>query len=164
MTVYDLAPFAEDGVRPDSPTQQWRFPIISHPYPRWNYITALVVHDHEALWTAVMPSDAELAVVASFHDEYMTRWYNPGYRARMADKYPFDVDGGANGRYLLKVADGNWKYRKRTWDHGPWPFRDDEPMDLLPLLDRIHTIGGEPMPHWTEWKSRHADVFAAVTR
>lgn len=156
----DLSRYAEDGARR---VADYRWPIVSTLYPRWCYVTTLVVD--QTLWGGVVPTDAELAVVDAFHREYMNYWYRPGWVDRMRAEHLFDVDGGANGRYLLKVADGDWRYRKASWQHGAWPFHDAEPMDLLPLLDHIHTIGGdgEPMPRWTEWKQQHADVFAAVT-
>lgn len=75
-------------------------------------------------------------------------------------EHVFDVDGGANTRYLLKVDDGNWKYRLRTWEHGPVPFYNEPTADLLPLLDRIH----HDSQRWTDWEQQHADVFAAVAR
>lgn len=163
--MMDISRFAEDGVRPDSPSQQYRFPIVNSSYPRWYYITAVVVDD---LWKGVQPTDAELAVVGSFHDEYCSYFFGPpgtGFRAKMEAAYPFDIDGGANARILAKVTDGSWRYRRASWTHGPHmvPTRDDEPMDLVPLLDRMHTIGDCVMDHWSTWKSDHADVFAAVT-
>lgn len=157
----DLSRYSEDHAQRIG---DYRWPVVSTPYPHWSYVTTLVVHDHEAPWQAVMPTDAEIAVVNAFHEEYMSHWYRPGWVTQMREKHAFDVDGGANGRYLLKVADGSWRYRKSSWHHGPWPFYDAQPMDLLPLLDHIHTFGEDkPMRRWTDWKTAHADVFAAVS-
>lgn len=154
----DLSRYAEDRARR---VGDYRWPIVSSPYTRWFYVTALVVNtDDEALRQTVMPTDVELAVVDSFHREYIERWYNTGWLNRMRAEHMFDVDGGANSRYLLKVGDGEWKYRLRTWEHGPVPFYNQPPTDLLALLDRIH----HDSRRWSDWKQRHADVFAAVAR
>lgn len=153
----DLTRYAEDNARLIG---NYRWPVVSSPYTHWSYVTALVVNpDEEALWRAVMPTDAEIAVINSFHEEYIAHWYNTGWLNQMRQKHPVDVDGGANTRCLMKVADCNWKYRLASWEHGPWPFYNLPTMDLLPLLDRIHHDG----QRWTDWKLAHADVFEAVT-
>ena len=166
--MIDVSRFAEDGVQPGSPSEQYRFPIVNSPYPRWNYITAVVVATDD-LWPGIQPTDTELAVVGSFHDEYCSYFFGPsgtGFRAKMEASYPFDIDGGANARILAKVADGEWCYRRASWTHGPMmvPERGAPAMGLAPLLDRIHSIGDKVMDHWSQWKSDPADVFTAVTR
>lgn len=158
-------PYAEDGVREDEPTNQYRFPIIDSPYPRWRYITAVVVSN---LWGGIRPTDAELAVVASYHAEYCDHWYGPtgtGWRGRVMEKRPLDIDGGANGRYLIKSETKGWGYRKMTWIHGPVFAKDgDSPHSLVELLDRIESYGDGPTERWQQWKAQHADVFAEVSR
>ncbi len=162
-----ISRFAEDGVHPGGHAEQYRFPIVRNPYPRWKYITAVVVST-DIVWDGIQPTDAELAVVGSFHDEYCSYFFGPpstGFRAKMEAGYPFDIDGGANARILAKVTDGEWRYRQASWTRGPdmVPERDDTPLGLVPLLDRIHSIGDKVMDHWSQWKTDHASVFAAVT-
>jgi hypothetical protein len=82
----------------------------------------------------------------------------------MADRAPFDIDGGANSTYFFKYEHGGWAYQRRTWRHGPRPFLREAPMTLLAVMDRCHQLGGsEPNPRWEQWKAHHADVFAALT-
>src|ERR1041384_5390080 len=135
----DLSRYSEDHARQAG---DYRWPIITTPYPCWCYITALVVEPD--LWRGVEPTDAELAVVNSFHEEYMAYWYRPSAWLRdMQGSHTFDVDGGVNSRLLLKRGAGDWCYRKSSWQYGPAfvPTRQDPPSDLVTVLDRIHTIG-----------------------
>lgn len=144
-----LWPYSEDGAQPDEPANRYRFPLISNPYPRWRYVTAVVVSDE--LWIGQRPTDEELEIVASFHEEYCSRWYGPphtGWRGRDLDKRPFDIDGGAVGRFLIKHANGGWGYRAHTWRYGPEfvPEWTDEPTGLVAVLDRYHAIRGNVAP------------------
>ena len=161
-------PYACDGVRSDDPANVHRVPLVTTAYPVWSYITAVVLGD---LWNGVRPTDAELAVVASFHEYYLERWYGPadtGYRVRMARR-PFDIDGGANGRLLVKRPDGTWAYRHRSWSQGAtfWPtgpgFDSNLRLSLPDLLDRHEATAGRPSDRWDGWKAAHAEVFAALT-
>lgn len=163
--VYDFAPYAEDGVKADEPSNPFRFPIISNPYPRWYYITAVVVGGE--LWGGIRPTGEELAMVASWHEEYCSHWYGPphtGYRGRVLDGRPFDIDGGAVGRYLIKRADGDWAYRISTWQYGPifQPSRDARPLPLVDVLDRQSGHGDGPSKRWQAWKAEHPEIFSAV--
>lgn len=171
----DDFPYATDGVAPDDPASQHRFPIVNTPYPGWAYITAVVVRGNESWLPAVRPTDDELRLVASFHEQYCSYWYGlpgQGFRRQMEAR-PFDIDGGANGRVLLKRPDGSWAYRRSSWTQGPavMPppegFAGGEPLDLVGLLDHIHGARpDEPNPSadWTKWKAQHPEVFAAATR
>lgn len=161
-------PYAEDGVKRDEFAESLRLPLVNTTHPRWCYITAVVVNPdrRDYPWIGIRPSDDELRVVASFHQEYVAHWYHESWKRRMAER-PFDLDGQANGRYLIKYPHGGWGYRLMTWTAGPplVPGPRDEPMGLLAVLDRVHQWGsGEPSPRWQKWKADHADVFAAVAR
>lgn len=162
-TATDFAPYAQDGVDPDEPNNRYRFPLVSNPYPRWFYITAVVVSDD--LWVGQRPTDRELEIIASFHAEYCDHWYGPtgtGWRGRVMERRPFDIDGGANGRILIKHSNGGWGYRQRTWTLGPEfvPEWNEEPAELITVLDRAHRIVDEPAKHWLAWKANHPDLFA----
>lgn len=153
-------PYAEDGVQRDQFAESLRIPLIGTTHPRRTYITAVVVGvDHAGRWIGVRPTDDELRVVRSFHEQYLshlTSWWV----AQMAEE-PFDIDPGAVGRYLIKYDHGGWGYRLSTWLGGPSPRPNQEPMGLVALLDR----GAALMPKtWQQWKADHAEVFAAVAR
>jgi hypothetical protein len=47
------------------------------------------------------------------------------------------------------------RQRGGEYDVKPWPG----PMTLVQVMDRIHTIGDEPMKHWVDWKAAHPEVF-----
>lgn len=160
----DLSPYAEDGVREHPLSLEMRVPIIRTPHPRWRYITAVVAgkwpwHESPDI------SDAELRMVGSFHEEYCSYWYGPphtGYRGRELDKRPFDIDGGAVGRFVTKYPNGGWGYRISTWEYGPlFSPTQAEPTSLLAVLDRVHSHGAatDVSPRWTKWKADHPDVF-----
>lgn len=159
-------PYAEDGVARDVFCESLRLPLIGNPYPRWCYITAVVVPPpDEPGWRGVRPTDDELRVVASYHEAYCAYWYRESWKRRMAER-PFDVDCAANGRYVIKYEHGGWAYRHASWREGPCfiPSRRDEPTGLVAVLDREQTLCDEPRPQWQQWKADHAEVFAAVTR
>lgn len=141
-----------------------RVPLIADPYPRWFYVTAVVVSREPHLWHGLMPTDDELRVVASFNDHYRETWYRDSWKQKMRDFAPYDIDGGAVGRYLIKHKHGGWGYRKHTWQYGPCfvPEWNAEPAGLVDVLDRCHSFVDEPSPHWVQWKQDHADVFEAV--
>jgi hypothetical protein len=142
-----------------------RIPFINNPYPRWYYVTAIVVSTDPRLWRGLMPTDDEVRVVASFNDEYRQYFYNEWWKGRMREFAPYDIDGGAVGRYLIKHANGGWGYRRSTWQYGPEfvPTWSSEPEDLVSVLDRCQGFGSEPNPRWEQWKADHPDVFQAVT-
>jgi hypothetical protein len=152
--------YAEDGVERDEFAESLRLPLIVHPYPRWCYITAVVVDPH--LWHGIRPTDDELRAVASFHQEYVDRYYNERWKTHMRER-PFDIDGGANSRYLIKYPHGGWGYRLDSWRCGPTlvPGRRDEPQDLMAVLTRAHSLIPE---RWQQWVDDHPEVFGAVTR
>lgn len=164
----DLSPYAEDGVREHRLSLEMRVPIINTHNPRWNYITAIAVRPYPAK-PDLDPTDDEIRVVGSFHEQYCSYWYGPphtGYRGRAMDKRPFDIDGGANGVVFVKYFHGGWGYRRRSWTRGPsfvpsWPA---EPMPLAQVMDRVHREPGAEedtaiSERWAKWKADHPDIF-----
>lgn len=160
----EVADFAEDLAMPVSELSlELRVPVIVSPHPRWFYVTAVVVGRwpyHEG----PVPTDDELRMVGSFHEEYCSYWYGEpgtGWRARDLDLRPFDVDGSAVGRYLTKYANGGWGFRRHTWTYGPTfaPTHTEEPASLMAVMDHIHTVCDEVSPRWVQWKVDHPDVF-----
>lgn len=165
MSIADW-PYAEDGVKRDEFAESLRLPLVNTDHPYWQYVTAVVVHDDRSdgfwLYRGVRPTDDELRAVAlGFHAEYVDYWYTPHWRERMRER-PFDIDGGAVGRYLVKDPEKGWGYRKSTWIHGP--RFGDTPLDVFGAFDRFHGVGTEwASKRWTEWKSAHPDLFLAVS-
>lgn len=158
-------PYVEDMPKRDAFAESLRIPLINSPYPRWRYITAVVVGEYPFEKFSVRPTDDELRIVASFHQEYVSRWYNARWVQKMAER-PFDIDGAAVGRFLVKYQNGGWGYRKHTWQYGPMfaPQWDNEPTDLIAVMDRIHSFGGDEVsPRWLEWKQNHAELFKATS-
>jgi hypothetical protein len=160
-------PFGTDADR-DDPLTAHRIAVAS-PWAQWNYITAFD-RDSEA-----RPTDAEIAMLASFHLEYLDHWYGDnGWRRKMAER-ALDVDGGANGVTFHKYGPDDWAYRRRTWQYGPTFVPDSPrlrglqrasqplgPLTLPEVMDRIHTIGDdEPTQRWLDWKTAHPEVFPA---
>lgn len=152
----DLSPYAEDGVRDHPLSLELRVPLVSSPHTRWNYVTAVVVG---GIWEAGEPTDDEMRMIGSYHDEYVSYWYRQSgpWWTKMRAR-PFDIDGGANGRYLMKHRHGGWGYRHRSWQFGPpfVPAWDAEPEPLLAVLDKARDTGTE---RWAKWKADHPDIF-----
>lgn len=83
-----------------------RVPILATAWPRWNYITGIVVResgpDH-----GIMPTEDEIAAVAAQLQEY-NLYYGQAFIDAMKHFAPYDIDGGANLGYYLKRPDGVW--------------------------------------------------------
>lgn len=115
-----------------------RIPFLSSPYPRWNYITGIVVSD---LYQGIVPTEDEVTVVAGFLREYCDRWYYAHFCAQMERFAPYDIDGGANLSYFIKFTHGGWAYRKRTWTSGPsWvPEPNQSAKTIEQVLDQLRS-------------------------
>lgn len=163
----DWWPFEADA-DPDDPLTALRIAVTSS-HPGWSY---LVSFDRRS---EARPTDLEAAQLRSFLDEYIDRWYNSSYKAKLSRR-ALDVDGGANGTVFHKYAEGDWAYRKQSWTSGPLfvpgpPRSVNEfaverqlgPLTLQELMDLKHQYGaGEPNPRWKAWKAAHPDLFPAV--
>jgi hypothetical protein len=148
------------------PLTALRIPVVGSAWQGWFYIVSLDsgrLDDDQH-----RPDEHEVRLLRSFLDEYIAHWYNDRWKAKMAER-PFDIDGGANGVTFRKWGDGDWGYRRRSWNTGPTYVpthpriqgeKSPGPLTLAQVMDRIHTIGDEPMPHWLEWKAAHPEVFA----
>lgn len=163
-TELDLNRYSEDGVSRDLRGLPHHVPLIISAWPRWNYITAIVIGDPDEKFYGdiySVPADDELAMVASFHEQYINYWYqSAAWLTRMRAEHPFDVDAGAVGRYVCKYRHGGWGIRLRTWAHSPWPRSDEEPLTLVQVLDDHFRIGSDyPDARWIEWKSQHPEIF-----
>lgn len=152
----------------DDPLVAMRIAVTSS-HPGWRY---LVAFDRES---PERPTEAEAAMLRSFLDEYKDHWYNPSFLASL-DRYPLDVDGGANGVIFHKHGTGDWRYRRQSWRDGAvfvpeWPnWRESQrargidvpgPLTLAQVMDRIYTFGDDkPIQHWADWTAARPDVFA----
>jgi hypothetical protein len=141
----------------DDPLTALRIPVTSL-WPGWKYVATF---DRDS---AVRPTDAEAAILASFIAEYKAHWYFPHYSEKLLER-PFDIDSGQVTTIFHKRGEDDWAYRVATWEYGPMlvPERSVPALPLVALMDRIHTIGDEPMGHWLEWKAAHPDVFAEAS-
>ena len=141
------------GVVRDEYAESLRIPLVDSAHPRWNFITSVLVGD---IYDGVRPVNAELDTIASFHQFYLDEWYAPAELNVMAEK-PFDVDGGANGRILLKRADGLWAYRRRSWRLGPLfvPSLSHRPRSLVDILD----LANANSSRWSAWKTANSEYF-----
>jgi hypothetical protein len=170
-------PFGTDAVEND-PLTSLRIPVVRSFNPSWHYVAAYLGtnadtgSDWSPPWpfsSAERPTDAEANMLASFLQEHRHYWFgNEGY-ARKMDQRPLDVDSGWNTIVFIKYATDDWGYRRCSWTYGPTfvpdppNFADRKlgPLTLEQVMDRVHTIGDEPMKHWTDWKDAHPEVFPA---
>jgi hypothetical protein len=152
---------------PDDPLTALRIPV-TREVPEYPY---LVAFDRTS---PVRPTDAEAAMLRSYLDYYVERWYNATWQARLKER-PFDIDGGANGIVFVKYAEGSWGYRRRSWRHSyqpaaPWDpatgyktRRPAEEILALPaLLDRVASTSDSAATRWTRWKANNPEVFGGA--
>ena len=172
-------PFETDADR-DDPLTALRIPVVGSFRPRWKYVAAYLkpaskTEDTYSWCSAERPTDTEAAMLASFIREYITHYFHEGYQARLAER-ALDVDSGCVTTVFIKYGEGDWGYRKDTWQYGPTfvpepphmreRYPNEKPVGPLTLgqvMDRIHHMDTDyPSKRWAEWKASHADVFGEV--
>ncbi|BFP50065.1 hypothetical protein KCMC57_64330 (plasmid) [Kitasatospora sp. CMC57] len=165
MTTADTAwPYGTDVDR-DDPLTALRIPVTG-THPGHSY-TATFDRESE-----VRPTDAEAQMIASFIEEYQDRHFGNGRWRKIQQAKPFDMDCYTTSIFHKWAAD-DWSYRCVTWTGGPFwaPVFPRQrgtdtdtatikgPVTLEQLMDRIHSTGDEPWPHWAAWKAQHPEAF-----
>jgi hypothetical protein len=149
----------------NDPLAALRIPIVRTSHPRWKYEVALVVGSEDNRYWApgLRPDEAEVRQIVAELDWRM-EYYNESWKAKMRRR-PLDVDSGTNTVILQKFAEGDWRYRRASFEHGMWPFASmGKRFTLEALLDHINDFGDKPNPRWRAFKAAHPEAFpAAVT-
>ncbi|MTE20317.1 hypothetical protein F0L17_14610 [Streptomyces sp. TRM43335] len=153
-------PFDAD---PADPLAELRIPVTT-ARPRQPYIACF---DRDS---PARPTDTEAQMIASFIQQYLHAWHTEDERAHLA-RQPLDTDPGSIPVIFRKWGDGDWSYRRDSWDYGRiWVPSDPairgttgDPRGLsahtlLQVMDRAHG-DGHHAPGWEEWKAAHPDVF-----
>jgi hypothetical protein len=154
----------------DDPLTAMRIPVVGTIFPQWSYLVALCIKEDPdtPLWHGLRPTDDEAQLIQSLIHYERSR-YNDGYVKRVLDSRPLDIDGGTNTITLIKRGEGDWGYRRHTWQHGPYLIPDtwqdtEPPLDLIGLFDRIHWVVDAPYRGWVEWKDEHPELFGDAAR
>lgn len=158
--TYTLADFA-DEVDVEHEFTARRLPVLRGTRSRWQFHVALVIGRLD--WMAegdvgLEPEPWEVDQLCVYLEKHM-RYYNDGYRERVASRGPFDVDSTVNTHTFRKHPEHGWQYNVWTWQGGPtWfptpPWHTAGPLSLEELLDRINTYGdGPPMQKWLDLKA-----------
>ena len=152
--------------RQDDPLTALRIPVVGTIHPQWCYHIAVCINEdpETPLWHGLRPNDREVELLRSLID-YERDWYREGYVASTLDARPFDIDSGINTLTLIKRGEGDWAYRRSTWEYGPIMVPDtwqgkEEPLGLAALADRIHNFGDQPFKRWADWKAAHPEVWS----
>lgn len=140
----------------DHPLAKLRIPVTSAWPGHWY----LIAFDRES----ADPTEEETRLLVSYLD-YTRSWYRESYWPKLLAR-PLDHDACHVTVIFRKWGDGDWGYRRCTWEHGPlyvpeapWLDRKTGPLTLRELFDHINKIGEASSPRWTEWQAAHADVF-----
>lgn len=170
--VYTLDDFAmADEVDTSHPLTERRIPVLRGTNPKFKYHVALVIGRSE--WmpeseAGIEPEPFEVDQLCAYLEKTM-RYYNDRYRAEVAARGPFDVDGTVNTHIFRKHATHGWQYNVASWTMGPsWfptpPWHNAESYTLEALLDKINTFGdGPPIQSWLDVKAESGAFDAAVT-
>lgn len=151
----------------DDPLAALRIPVVRNAYPRWKYEVCVVIIDQaddspdaQALGPALRPTDLEVKQILAELD-YRMEYYNEGWKAKMRQR-ALDVDSSTNTLILQKRAEGDWRYRRMSFEHGLWPFYDmTKRFTLEALLDHVNNLAPEK---WAAWKARYPEAFGEVSR
>ncbi|MFF8784766.1 hypothetical protein [Streptomyces sp. NPDC015125] len=173
MTIKTAWPFGTDADR-DDPLTKLRIPVVNSFNPSWHYVAAFLHADPNCAFdppwpfaSAERPTDPEAQMLVSFLQEHRHYWFgNEGYTRKM-DQRPLDVDSGWNTIVFIKYGTDDWGYRRCSWTYGPTFVptppnsqpRDSGPLTLEQVMDRVHTISGDPKQHWLDWKASHPEIF-----
>lgn len=165
-------PFGTEAIQ-DDPLTALRIPVVTSYKPGWGFIGAFLHADpncpFDPPWpfaSKERPTDAETRMLVSYIDHAKSQ-LRGSYVARMEER-PLDVDNWSCGHVFIKYGSDDWGYRRNTWTYGPTfvpgpPGSDSRNAvgrhTLEKAMDRRHTIVGEPMQDWTDWKAAHPDVF-----
>lgn len=178
MTETKAWPFGLDADQHD-PLTALRIPVVGSFNPQWKYVAAYLKPVTDGpdymkgppFGSLARPTETEARMLASFIEEYVQHWFNESYQAKLAER-PLDVDSGCPTIVFIKYGPDDWGHRVCTWQYGPTfvpgpagsPSRDASgvPLSLEQLMDRKHTIVGEPMQRWLDWKAAHPDIFATA--
>lgn len=170
MTASDTKSWPYDAIQ-DDPLTAMRIPVVRSIFPHWMYEVCVVIageDDNDSPWGGMRPTSREAEQIRAYIDWRM-EYYNVWWRAGMRKK-PLDTDNSTNTVILLKQADGNWRYRRRSCEIGPvlipagsWHFtlegkswEQHEVLDLEQLLDKINHLQPEK---WQAWKDAHPEAF-----
>ncbi|MFE9855573.1 hypothetical protein [Streptomyces sp. NPDC005780] len=177
----DAWPFGSDA-KQDDPLTAFRIPVVTSFNPSWRYVAAYLGtsadtgNTFDPPWpfaSTERPTDTEAQMLVSYLQEHRHYWFGGSGYARQMDKRPLDVDGGWNTVVFIKYGPDDWGYRRCSWTYGPTfvpgpptanSEREDEPLSLVQVMDRVHTVVGDPMKHWTDWKAQHPDVFPVASQ
>jgi hypothetical protein len=152
------------------PLAKLRIPVVRNAYPRWKYEVCVVIIDPadtsldaRTFGPALRPDDREVKQILAELD-YRMAYYNESWTAKMRRR-PLDVDGSTNTLVLQKLAEGDWRYRRMSFEHGLWPFYNmTERFTLEALLDHVNDFGGTVNEKWAAHKARYPGVFTGVRR
>lgn len=171
-------PFGTDAKEHD-PLTKLRIPVVTCFNPEWHYVAAYLGtsadtgNTFDPPWpfaSKERPTEAEAQMLVSFLQEHRNYWFgNRGYTSKM-DQRPLDIDSGWNTTVFIKYGPDDWGYRRCSWQYGPTfapgppskgTVREVGPLSLVQVMDTVHTIVDDVMPHWATWKADHPDVFPA---
>jgi hypothetical protein len=161
--VADDWPF--DEADQHDPLAKLRIPVLQNPYPMWKYEVCVVIIDPaddsldaRTFGPALRPTDLEVKQILAELD-YRMDWYRESWKAKMRER-PLDVDSGTNTLILQKRAEGDWRYRRMSFEHGLWPFYNmTQRFTLEALLDHINDLVPEK---WAAWKARYPEAFGEL--
>ncbi|PIQ74665.1 MAG: hypothetical protein CO002_01040 [Candidatus Portnoybacteria bacterium CG_4_8_14_3_um_filter_44_10] len=118
---------------------------------------------------SAMPTDQELAILASYQEFVVKKWYfDPDPERILAA--PFPAIEGYNTVIFLKGNEHRpngpegWCFRRMTWVTGPTfaptfatSLPQPAPWTLVQVIDCVEYLGKK---YWEEWKKEHPDIFA----
>lgn len=121
-------------------------------------------------YDSVMPTEAELRMIASYIEYKVRNQYNETYQEKIFAK-PLPACGGHVTKVFRKGArwrhhpdpDEGWTYRHSTWENsGTWPDGRSR-VSLMAVLDRLNSAHWNEKPYqfpeWVKWKADRPDIF-----
>lgn len=143
-----------------------RLPCVQGWHADWSYPVALNVMSQE--WEAhpvILPTDEEVALLASYNAHRSNGWYTPEYLAKVRQG-PLDVDPGISTYVFGKDAEQSWRYKSATWETGVYPNfaigSSPRYPFLIDLLQKIERNFESRV--WAGWEEKNREIITAADK
>jgi hypothetical protein len=109
-----------------------------------------------------MPTELEIRQIRSYIEFTVHQVYNETYIQKILVERKLPWDQGHVTLILRKVSPDSWRYRIRTWEHGPRPMESG--LSLNTLFEMLQSrFSDKYVTAWRAWKAERPELFPVTT-